>query len=185
MELLKSLDLGTCIWIDTNAKKQNKGFLLQKISHKLMSKSVIFTDIQNVMLVWPEITQKRCFFRGPGRTCLPKKYLSQPPRATDSLSWSDYNEKRTRTVTRKRLNIVNDSVFPVTTIVGPAKSVGCAVRLVFRGSQVRFSGPAPSFAEILSWNNFYDHSLPTADSRSAVVSYWRKYGHLIKYWLTA
>ena len=27
-------------------------------------------------------------------------------------------------------------------------------------------------------HNFYGHSLPTADSSGAVVSYWRKYGHL-------
>ena len=30
-----------------------------------------------------------------------------------------------------------------------------------------------------SWNNFYGHSLPTAESCMAVVSYWRKYGHLV------
>ena len=28
-----------------------------------------------------------------------------------------------------------------------------------------------------SWNNFYGHSLPTADSSRAVVSYWRKVVH--------
>ena len=30
-----------------------------------------------------------------------------------------------------------------------------------------------------SWNHFYDHSLPTADSSRAVVSYWRKDMYLI------
>ena len=34
-----------------------------------------------------------------------------------------------------------------------------------------------------SWNHFYSHSLPSTDSRRAVVSYWQKYVH--KYWLTA
>ena len=62
---------------------------------------------------------------------------------------------------------------------GPARSVGCAIRLVFRRSQVRSSGQAQSFVEIWSWNNFYGHSLPTADSSKAVVSYWRKYGQYL------
>ena len=35
------------------------------------------------------------------------------------------------------------------------------------------------FAEIWSWNNFYGHSVPTSDSSRAVVSYCRKYGHLV------
>ena len=30
-----------------------------------------------------------------------------------------------------------------------------------------------------SWKHFYDHSLPSADSRRAVVSYWRKNGHWV------
>ena len=33
------------------------------------------------------------------------------------------------------------------------------------------------FVEIWSWKKFYDHSLPSADSRKAVVSYWRKNEH--------
>ena len=32
---------------------------------------------------------------------------------------------------------------------------------------------------LLSWNHFYGHSLPTADSSRAVVSYWRKDVHLV------
>ena len=36
-----------------------------------------------------------------------------------------------------------------------------------------------SFIEIWSRNNFYGHSLPIADSSRAIVSYWRKYGHLV------
>ena len=34
-----------------------------------------------------------------------------------------------------------------------------------------------SFVEIRSWNIFYGHSLHSADSRRAVVSFWRKYVH--------
>ena len=30
-----------------------------------------------------------------------------------------------------------------------------------------------------SWNNVYGHSLRTADSTRTIVSYWRKYGHLV------
>ena len=79
-----------------------------------------------------------------------------------------------------RLNynrFISKPVFYFDFIAGPDRSVGCAVRLVFRRSWVRSSGPAPSFVEIWSWNNFYGHSLPTADSSRAVVSYWRRYGH--------
>ena len=34
-----------------------------------------------------------------------------------------------------------------------------------------------------SWNIFYSQSLPSADSRTVVVSFWGKNVH--KYWLTA
>ena len=34
-----------------------------------------------------------------------------------------------------------------------------------------------SFVEIWSWNIIYGHSLPSADSRRAVVSFWRKNVH--------
>ena len=37
--------------------------------------------------------------------------------------------------------------------------------------------PATFFRGNWSWNNFYGHSLPSADSRRAVVSYWRKNVH--------
>ena len=57
-------------------------------------------------------------------------------------------------------------------------SVGCAVRLETRRSQVQ---PPPRSATFFrgdwSWNIFYGHSLPSADSRRAVVSFWRKNVH--------
>ena len=57
-------------------------------------------------------------------------------------------------------------------------SVGCAVRLETRRSRVQ---PPPRsatfFHEDWSWNIFYGHSLPSADSRRAVVSFWRKNVH--------
>ena len=43
------------------------------------------------------------------------------------------------------------------------------VRLAYGRSPVRSLGPA----------TFYGHSLPTADSSRAVVSYWRKDVHLV------
>ena len=42
---------------------------------------------------------------------------------------------------------------------------------------------AINLVEVWSRNNFYGHSLLTADSSRAPVRYWRKYGHLN--WLTA
>ena len=64
------------------------------------------------------------------------------------------------------------SCFIVT--LGPARSVVCTVRLIFRRPRVRSSGPAPSFVGIWSWNNLYDQSLPTANSKRTVASYRRK-----------
>ena len=55
---------------------------------------------------------------------------------------------------------------------------GCAVRLETRRSRVQ---PPPRSATFFrgdwSWNTFYSHSLPSADSRRAVVSFWRKNVH--------
>ena len=57
-------------------------------------------------------------------------------------------------------------------------SVGCVVRLGTRRSRVQ---PPPRSAIFFrgdwSWNIFYLHSLPSADSRRAVVSFWRKNVH--------
>ena len=57
------------------------------------------------------------------------------------------------------------------------------VRLVIRSLRARSSpGRAIFFRGDLSWNVFYGHSLPSVDSRRAVVSFWRKNVH--RYWLT-
>ena len=61
---------------------------------------------------------------------------------------------------------------------GLGGSVGCAVRLETRRSRVQ---PPPRSATFFrgdwSWNIFYGHSLPSADSKRAVVSFWRKNVH--------
>ena len=62
--------------------------------------------------------------------------------------------------------------------LGWGGSVGCAVRLETRRLRVQ---PPPRSATFFrgdwSWNIFYGHSLPSADSRRAVVSFWRKNVH--------
>ena len=63
-------------------------------------------------------------------------------------------------------------------IAGLGGSVGCAVWLATRRLQVQ---PPPRSATFFrwdwSWNIFYGHSLPSADSRRAVVNFWRKNVH--------
>ena len=52
------------------------------------------------------------------------------------------------------------------------------VRLETRRSLVRFPPRSATFFRgNLSWNIFYGHSLSSADSRRAVVSFWRKNVH--------
>ena len=63
-------------------------------------------------------------------------------------------------------------------IAGLGGSVGCAVRLETRRSRVQPpTRSATLFRGDWSWNIFYGHSLPSADSRMAVVSFWRKNVH--------
>ena len=60
---------------------------------------------------------------------------------------------------------------------GLGGSVGCAVRLETRRSRVQPPSSVTFFRGDWSWNIFYGHSLPSADSRRAVVSVWRKNVH--------
>ena len=53
------------------------------------------------------------------------------------------------------------------------------VRLACKPPRVRSQNLAQSSMEIWSWNYFYCHSLSSADSRRAVVSYWRKNVHQV------
>ena len=46
-------------------------------------------------------------------------------------------------------------------------------------SRVRSSGPLTFFRWDWSWNHYYGHSFPSADSSRAVVNYWRKDVHLV------
>ena len=63
-------------------------------------------------------------------------------------------------------------------LTGLGGSTGWAVRLETRMSRVQ---PPPRSATFFhgdwSWNIFYGHSLPSADSRRAVVSFWRMNAH--------
>ena len=78
----------------------------------------------------------------------------------------------------KRKSCPRSGPFSQPTIAGLGGSIGCAVRLKTRRSQVQ---PPPRTATFFrghwSWNIFYGHSLPSADSRRAVVSFWRKNVH--------
>ena len=57
-------------------------------------------------------------------------------------------------------------------------SVGCAVQLETRRSRVQPPRRSVTFSRgDWSWNIFYSHSLPSADSRRAVVSFWQKNVH--------
>ena len=61
---------------------------------------------------------------------------------------------------------------------GLGGSVGYAVRLETRRSRVQPPPRSVTFSRgDWSWNIFYGHSLPSADSRRAVVSFWRKNVH--------
>ena len=103
---------------------------------------------------------------------------------------------------RTFLNLPHYHIFPkiCTTIL---LSVNISKKLLGAGlgGSVGFASdwvrPPPgwqdSFVEIWSWNIFYGHSLPSADSRRAVVSFWRQNVHntgyplrelsLVKVWL--
>ena len=69
-------------------------------------------------------------------------------------------------------------IFRLLHVGGLSGSVGCAVRLETKRSRVQ---PPPRSATFFhgdwSWNIFYGHSLPSTDSRRAVVSFWRKNVH--------
>ena len=63
-------------------------------------------------------------------------------------------------------------------LLGLGGSAGWVIRLETRRSRVQ-SPPrsATFFRRDWSWNIFYGHSLPSADSRRAVVSFWQKNVH--------
>ena len=70
------------------------------------------------------------------------------------------------------------AIISSSSLAGLGGSVGCAVRLETRRSRVQ---PPPRSATFFRgdwpWNIFYGHSLPSADSRRAVVSFWPKNVH--------
>ena len=64
---------------------------------------------------------------------------------------------------------------------GPESAVGCSLRPVIQGLQVRTRSGHIFFVEIWSWNNFYGQFSPChwIDPSRAVVSYRPKYGHFV------
>ena len=62
---------------------------------------------------------------------------------------------------------------------GFGSSVGCALDWWSGGREFEAPVPATFFRWDWSWNLFYGHSLPSADSRREVVSYLRKNVHWV------
>ena len=62
-------------------------------------------------------------------------------------------------------------------VVGLGGSVGCMSDWRSGGCYWTPAGLATFFRGDWSWNTFYCHSLPSPDSRRAVVSFWRKNVH--------
>ena len=67
-------------------------------------------------------------------------------------------------------------------IARPGGSVGCSSDVITRLLVQSPLGTATFFHGDGSTDDFYSHSLPSADSGRAVVSFWQKNVH--KYWLT-
>ena len=118
--------------------------------------------------------------------CLQETFLKN----TDNINFKNYNHIATENqkasggssilvksnVPHRQIDI--NSNLQAVAVAGLGGSVGCAVRLETRRSRVQ---PPPRSATFFrgdwSWNIFYGHSLPSADSRRAVVSFWRKNVH--------
>ena len=85
---------------------------------------------------------------------------------------------RSRLESRWQLFTLNILTYLLPTMAGLGGSFGCTVRLETRRSRVQ---PLPRSATFFlgdwSWNILYGHSLPSADSRKAVVSFWQKNVH--------
>ena len=65
---------------------------------------------------------------------------------------------------------------------GPASAVGSESNCGSRDRKFRAPAQPHNFHGDWSWNNFYSHSLPSSDSRMAVVSYWWKHVNLLGGW---
>ena len=88
----------------------------------------------------------------------------------------EFNAKRSKVTSRDKLmSHVNKCI--TMKYRHNQQSAQSDARPVLRRSRVRSSHPATFFCGDWSRNNFYSHSLPSADSRRAVVSYWRKNVH--------
>ena len=122
--------------------------------------------IKYVVWMWPKVEGEWIPLRG--------KYLIYPKYSTLYLLVLKFEQVQFGWVA----NSVDPYELPYSVAAGLAGSVGCAVRLETRRSRVQ---PPPRSATFFrgdwSWNIFYGHSLPSPDSRRAVVSFWRKNVH--------
>ena len=100
-------------------------------------------------------------------------YSQYAPNSGKDMLWKNKTKKK-----RMFTNDTSENFLVHQPGVGLGGSVGCAVRLETRRSRVQ---PPPRSATFFrgdwSWNIFNGHSLPSADSRRAVVSFWRKNVH--------
>ena len=101
-------------------------------------------------------------------------YLEQTPLGLNCLLNTLFGDSRLKWVEHHKMPVKPHHMFTCR----PRWRSWMRVRLETRRSRVR---PPPRSATFFrgdwSWNIFYGHSLPSADSRRAVVSFWRKNVH--------
>ena len=96
--------------------------------------------------------------------------------------WGQKMTKFTKEKKKTNARILSKAHAHLQTNAGLGGSVGYAVRLETRRSRVQPpTRSATFFRGDWSWNIFYGHSLPSANSRRAVVSFWRKNVHNTDY----
>ena len=76
-----------------------------------------------------------------------------------------------------RIINVSDKISDLCSTIGPSKRVLILLPLSILFYYTTTHVSATFFRGDWSWNIFYGHSLPSADSRRAVVSFWRKNVH--------
>ena len=182
MQLTKVLLMSTHIICFMEKRKNNYSLGLKKQKQKK-------TTTKNCQISCCGIVHlgfylhKLLYFSGFGGSCFQKDVLNLVY-LCECLSLPEVAAYWQQVISEHRLfdlSSLFSYYFFITTMSGYAGlggSVGCAVRLETRRSWVQ---PLPSSATFFrgdwSWNIFYGHSFPSADSRRAVVSFWWKNVH--------